>query len=605
MNLNIREWRVIWFFFRPYRFHCMGVLAFMLLTGLLETLNLAALYPIINYGLNLGANNTVLRHFERFTQNIAPGDPFLVACVLFIVISILAIGSKFVYSYFSNKLLVRIVGDTQKKVFDRFVSADYDFFVRGQQGQLIYAGTTAPERVVAVVNHTVAVAFHAINVLFLFPLLLVLSWQATILVLLLGLFYGVVIQKIMRTFIHRCSAIMVEESRRRNVILNEFITGIKTIKVYLAANEWQERFGQAVDRGLLNSFRLMMAVGLPGAFVRFIFYLFLAGAAMFFSRKHPGEIMAILPVFGTFVMVANRFLPSAQGLGSSVMEIGKSLPDINIVHELCRDEIVLTPDGVMAMEGFKDRITFENVWFKYQSMTDDLLKGLSFSIEQKKMTALVGLSGAGKTTIINLLLKLYRPDQGTIKIDGVDIRDLSNKSYLASIGYVGQEPFIFNNSFKENIRFGMSDCTDEMVREAAILANADEFIRETPDGYGTIVGDSGVKLSGGERQRVAIARAMLRKPAIIVLDEATSSLDNISEKKIQTAINNISKHTTVLVIAHRLTTVQGADKIIILDKGEIIEEGTHEELLSHKNLYYELYTTRDPVDGVVVEEKIG
>ncbi|MBI4309257.1 MAG: ATP-binding cassette domain-containing protein, partial [Candidatus Omnitrophica bacterium] len=214
-------------------------------------------------------------------------------------------------------------------------------------------------------------------------------------------------------------------------------------------------------------------------------------------------------------------------------------------------------------------------------------------------------SGSGKTTVINLLLKLYRPDKGSIKIDGENISEFDNKTYLSRIGYVSQETFIFNTSIKENIRFGMEDCAGPMIEEAAKLANAHDFIMDTPHGYDTVVGDSGIKLSGGQRQRVAIARAMLRKPEIIVFDEATSSLDNISEKKIQKAINNISKHATVMVIAHRLSTVQNADKIIILERGEIREQGTHTELMKNKKLYYDLHMAEDGVNDEVAGEVMG
>jgi ATP-binding cassette, subfamily B, bacterial len=605
MNINIQDWRLVWFFFKPYRFRGLIVLTFMSLTGFLEMLNLAALYPIINFGLNLGVNNEAIRRFEKLTAYVVPGNPFLASCFLLIVISVLAMGCRYIYSYYGNKLLVRIVGETKKRVFDRLVAADYDYFVTNHQGHLIYAGSAAPERVYAVVMNIVTFAYNLFNALFMFFLLMVLSWKITILILFMAAFYSVVIQNVVRAYIHKCSAVITEESRRRNVVLNEFITGVKTIKVYLAAGDWTNRFRQAVDRSLLSNFRMSMAISNADTFIKLVFYVSLASVGIYLSRKSPAEIMALLPALGTMVMAANRFLPSARTLGNTVVDIVKCLPDLRIVHELCHKTVAAIPDGTLDLGGFRDRITFEDVWFKYDSMNDHLLKGLSFAIEKKKMSALVGLSGSGKTTIINLLLKLYRPVKGSIRIDGVDIGSFSNRTYLAAIGYVAQEPFIFNNSFKENIRFGMADCTDEMVREAAVLANADEFIRETPDGYDSIVGDSGIKLSGGERQRVAIARAMLRRPQILILDEATSSLDNISEKKIQAAINNISKQTTVLVIAHRLSTVQNADKIIILDKGEIVEQGTHEELLNNKNLYYELYTAKDPVEGTVLEGKIG
>lgn len=604
MKVDIRGGKVVWYLFKPYKLPCLGVLIVMFLSGFLEMLNLAALYPIINYGLDLEKKNFVLENFEKATQYVIPDNPFLAACILLIIVSVLAIIFKLIHNYFSNKLMIRIVGDTQKKILDKFIAADYDFYVKNQQGKLIYSGTIAPERMTVTIFNTITLAYNSINALFLFSLLMFLSWQVTFLILLLGLFYGAVIRQVMDKFIHKCTLISVEENQRKNVILNELITGIKSIKIFLAFNEWKKRHTKAVDRGLANQFLMLMGRVFPEMFVKFLFYVLLAFSGIFLSQRPHGEIISLLPVFGTFGVVVNRFLPYVHLIGSSVMKIAECIPDTKIVYKLCAEEFVALPDGKKNLKGFTDKITFENLSFKYTNMDNDLLKNISFSVDRRKITALVGFSGAGKTTIINLLLKLYRPDKGNIKIDGVDVFELSNNSYLSRIGYVSQETFIFNNSFKENIRFGLEDCTDQMIEEAAKLANAHEFIIDTKDGYSTVVGDAGVKLSGGQRQRVAIARAMLRKPEIIVLDEATSSLDNISEKKIQNAINNISKYTTVLVIAHRLSTVQNADKIIILDGGEIREQGTHQELLKNRNVYYHLHMSKDTVDVGFEEEKI-
>jgi len=226
-------------------------------------------------------------------------------------------------------------------------------------------------------------------------------------------------------------------------------------------------------------------------------------------------------------------------------------------------------------------------------MREYLLKDISFEIEKKKMTAVVGPSGSGKTTIVNLLLKLYSINKGRITIDETDIFDYSNESYLKKIGYVSQETFIFNDTIRENIRFGMENCSEESIIEAAKLAHAHDFIINMPGGYDTVVGDAGMKLSGGQRQRIAIARAMVKKPEILVLDEATSSLDNIAEKKVQEAINQVSQHTTVLVIAHRLSTIKNADKIVVLENGFVREQGRHDELIAKQGLYFNLYTKHD------------
>jgi len=604
MKINIQELRIIWYFFRSCKLQSLVVLIVMFVSGFLEMVNLAALYPVINYGLNLEKKNFILANFEKIIKYLAPENPFMSACILLIIVSILAIVFKFLHNYCSNKLMVRIVGDTQKKILDKFITADYNFYVKNQQGKLIYSGTIAPEHTSGIILSAIRLVYYLINSLFLFSLLVLLSWQATLLILLLGFMYGVSIKKIMKKIIYPSASITVEENRRKNVILNELITGIKSIKIFHVFNRWRKEYINAVDKSLYHQFRMLMGRIFPESFIKFMVYVFLALVGMFISQRPHSEIVSLLPVFGTFAVVVNRFLPSTQLVGNCLMLVAECMPGTKIVHDLCQEKINALPDGGKDLTGFRDKITFEDLWFKYHNMADYLLKNTCFSVERRKMTAIVGPSGSGKTTIINLMLKLYQPDKGSIKIDGIDIFELTTKSYLAKIGYVGQETFIFNNSFKENIRFGMEDCTDQMIQEAARLANAHEFIMDTDKGYDTIVGDAGIKLSGGQRQRVAIARAMLRKPEIIVLDEATSSLDNISEKKIQEAINSISKYTTVLVIAHRLSTVQNADKIIILEKGEIKEQGTHQELLKNKNLYYHLYTAKDTVDNEFIEEKI-
>jgi len=602
MKVNIQDAKILWFFFQPYKFQCLGVLGLMFLSGILETMNLASLYPIINYGLKLEKKDAFLQGFEKVAGLLVPGNYFMAACILLMVISVCAIAAKFCYTFLSNRLLTRIIGDTQKKIFDKFAAADYGFYVGSQQGNLIYAGTTAPERTTAVVLYTITFVYNFFNSLMLFSLLLLLSWQSTVFILLLGLFYGVVIRQVMQKYIRKCSAISVQENQRKNVVLNEFISGIKTIKIFLAVEEWKNRYTNAVNNSLSNQFRIMVAASFPEVFVKFLFYMLIALAGISFSQQSSADILALLPMLGTFVLVVNRFLPSIYVLGNAVMKVTEYMTDTRIVYGLCVKNFDALPEGIRNLSCFKEQISFEGVWFKYGGMNEYLLKDLSFSIERKKMTAIVGASGSGKTTIINLLMKLYRPEKGMLRIDGVDISELKNAAYLSRIGYVSQETFIFNTSIRENIRFGLADCTDQMIEDAARLSNAHDFISRIEQGYEAIVGDSGVKLSGGQRQRIAIARAMLRNPEIIVLDEATSSLDNISEKKIQKAINNIAKHTTVLVIAHRLSTVQNADKIIILEKGEIMEQGTHEDLLKERNLYFSLHAAQNRVEEGFVQE---
>jgi ABC-type multidrug transport system fused ATPase/permease subunit len=237
---------------------------------------------------------------------------------------------------------------------------------------------------------------------------------------------------------------------------------------------------------------------------------------------------------------------------------------------------------------FKDRIEFQDVSFRYPGAHQDTIHNLSFEIGKNKKIAIVGNSGSGKTTTANLLALLYKPDIGGIFVDGTNLNEFDRSEYLRSLGYIGQETFIYHDTIKENIRFGL-DRSDQEIIEAAKRADAHEFIVNTDQGYDTIIGDQGIKLSGGQRQRIAIARIILRNPDILLLDEATSSLDNISEKKIIDSVQQLSENMTVITIAHRLSTIQGADIIHVMRDGGIVESGSHEMLMEKKGEYYQLY----------------
>ena len=235
----------------------------------------------------------------------------------------------------------------------------------------------------------------------------------------------------------------------------------------------------------------------------------------------------------------------------------------------------------------KGDISFENVYFGYKAY-NPVLKNISFEIKKGEMIGIVGHSGSGKSTLINLIMRLYDPTGGCVRIDGVDLRDISQNSLRSQVGVVLQETFLFNGTVLENIRYAKPDATFEEVVRAAKIANCHEFITRMPDGYETMVGERGYSLSGGERQRVAIARAILHDPKILILDEATASLDTQTEKLIQDALNKLIEGRTTIAIAHRLSTLAGADRLIVLDKGRLAEMGTHNELLAHKGVYYRL-----------------
>lgn len=314
----------------------------------------------------------------------------------------------------------------------------------------------------------------------------------------------------------------------------------------------------------------------------------------------PGELVAfflyaiiIAGPIGTFVRI---YTQTQEALGA-----------VRRVYEILDTRPAITnPENPVALGRIKGSIQFQNVSFGYQKDVP-VLKRVNFAIEPGEMAALVGPSGAGKSTVIQLLHRFFDVDSGSVKIDGHDIRQIDLNAYLDQAALVPQETLLFGGTIRENILYGKLDASEEDMVQVAKYAHAHEFIVQLEKGYDAIVGEKGVKLSGGERQRVAIARALLKDPRILILDEATSSLDNQSESLVQSALERLMVNRTTLIIAHRLSTVHNADKIIVMEKGEVVEAGNHKTLMSNKNLYYRLYTMKafDPIPDPLPAEAEG
>lgn len=302
----------------------------------------------------------------------------------------------------------------------------------------------------------------------------------------------------------------------------------------------------------------------------------------------PSEFSQLLPIVVVYMGALIKLMPSLSNISHYWMGLKGLGPRLRITFETLVDEKYIENDGKEEFCGFNKDIRFDNVAFSY-STRRNVLTGINIEIQKNKETAIIGESGSGKSTLADLLARLYTPTYGSILIDGNDYLQFSMESWLKRVGMVCQDTFIFHASVRDNITLGRTGVSSREIENAARTADADQFIKDLPNGYDTILGERGVMISGGQRQRIAIARALICKPELLILDEATSSLDNISEKRVQEAIKEARKDQTTIIIAHRLTTVRNADKIIVLDNGKVVEEGRHEELLNRKGYYYNLY----------------
>lgn len=421
-----------------------------------------------------------------------------------------------------------------------------------------------------------------------FVLLCTMNWKLTLVV------FAVLppMLWILNHFNHKLRAAF-RESRKKIAELNagveDSLLGIRVVKSFTGEDIEREKFekgNRAFFKVKAQSYYAMGGFHATTRFFDGIMYMLIVVLGAWFMKR--GELT--VPDFTAYLLFVSTLLTSVRRIVEFTEQFQRGMTGIERFFEIMDVSPAITdrPD-VEELEDVKGEISLENVNFRYSSENDEVLKDFSMTIEPGQCVALVGPSGGGKTTVSSLIPRFYEIDGGKITIDGRDIRDLTVKSLRRNIGIVQQDVYLFSGSVKENIAYGKPGATDAEIREAAELAGADGFIRALPQGYDTYVGERGVKLSGGQKQRLSIARVFLKNPPVLILDEATSALDNESERLVQQSLSRLAKGRTTLIIAHRLTTVKNADRILVMGKEGIVEQGTHAELLARGGVYAELY----------------
>ena len=514
-------------------------------------------------------------------------DAFLWMALLIPAVMILRSLLAYANVYCLTWVSLRALRDMRRRVFGHLMGQSLDFFNKSQSGKLLSRVLNdtliAQESLVSVVGEVVKQPLTAVGAIFA---LLYIDWKFTLFSLVLFptclvpvIIYG--------RRVRRAARAMQNETGIMAVILQESFAGIRVIKSF-AREAFQLRL---FDTSSEEQFRSGMSIRKSSAIVQPMietvsaFGVSLALFYVYFTHLSVGSFIALLGgMFLLYDPIKNLSrihvtVQSCLGAATSIMEL---LATKATIHDLPGARPLGPVTGHLALEGV-------NFSYGVPGHEENAVTGISLVIEPGRKVALVGASGAGKSTILSLLLRFYDPQQGRVLIDGHDLRDLTMESLRGQIGIVTQESFLFHDTIYENIRFGRLDATRTEIEEAARQAHAHDFIMAQPSGYETRVGDKGCLLSGGQQQRLAIARALLKSAPVLLLDEATSALDSESERMIQDALEKLSKGRTVIAIAHRLSTVLGSDMIVVMDHGRIVATGTHSELLKSSDLYSNLY----------------
>lgn len=594
---------------KPYKSYMAGSLLFNLLSALLNVFSFISIIPMLQllFGIDqnryefipwsaagMSMKDIIINNMYWYTTELMDeygAASTLLAIGLFLVImTFLKTGCYFASVAIMVPLRTGIVRDIRMKVYHKIVSLPLSFFSDERKGDIIARMSGDVNEIETSITGSLEMLIkNPILLICYFGVLIYVSWQLTLFTLIVLPLMGWMMGRIGRKLKHKS---LDAQNKWSDTMaqLEETLGGMRIIKAFTAERKMTERFDRCTNefRDASNRVSIRQASAHPvSEFLGTVLIVMVLwyGGTLIFSDHSPIDA----PTFIFYMVILYSIIQPLKDFSKATYNIPKGMASVERVNKILNAENTIAETAhPKHIDGLEQNIEFRNVSFTYNGSTQEVLKDVNLNVKRGQTIALVGQSGSGKSTLVDLLPRYHDVTGGDILIDGVNVKDLAIADLRSLIGNVNQEAILFNDSFYNNITFGVEHATMEQVIEAAKIANAHDFIMESEHGYDTNVGDRGCRLSGGQRQRISIARAILKNPAILILDEATSALDTESERLVQEALERLMKTRTTIAIAHRLSTIKNADEICVLYEGRIVERGTHDELLQKGGYYKRL-----------------